>query len=231
MQTGIEAIINLEIMESVLNLKQCTETSDLVCIICLKPPQKNKKLSNGGEKAIESLRAAGSLRDKKYNPQFKGAIQRVQGLNVAAVTYHSSCYSTFTSKEMIKRLTDIEANLQNAGDRSQAVEIETKWDLCILCQEPQDRTSEHLRQISSDNKQQQLRDLAEWDINLKVRINNIDLIVNGVKYHTNCYNKRYREMAKGINQSTNPSSSNRALKELSAELHIGAGNGEVCSVL
>lgn len=219
-------------MESVLNLKQCSDTSAPVCLICQKPAPKGKKLSNGGEKAIQSLQSAASSRNLKYNPQYKGAIHRIEALDVVAITYHQSCYSTFTSKEMIKRLVDINLNLQNDENQSQAVETPTEWQRCIICQEPQGRNSEHLRQVSSENKQQQLRELAEWDANLNVRIGGVstDLILAGTKYHTNCYNKLYREKIKSTNESTQPKSSHRAFKELSAELHIAAENGKVCII-
>lgn len=225
-------------MEAILNLKGCSETSVSVCLLCLKPPPKGKKLSNGKDKSVRALQNSAALRKAKYDPERKGAINRIEKLSVSdRVSYHSSCYATFTSKDMIKRLPEINSNVRNVENNdvntNQADISETKWDQCILCQKPQERNSEHLRKITSESVQQKIRDLAEWDVHLNVRIGgpSTNLIAAKVQYHTNCYNKREREKIKLINESAKPKSSNLALQEISAELHITADKGEVRAVV
>lgn len=224
-------------MEAVLSLKGCSEISGSVCFICLGPPPKGKKLANGGDRSVPALKNAAALRKLKYDPKRRAAINRIEELNVNdRVSFHSSCYATFTSKEMIKRLPEINSNERNVDNNdvnTSHVDIsETKWDQCILCQNPQEHNSEHLRKITLESVQQKIRDLAEWDINLNVRIGGTSTnLIGKVHYHTNCQNKRHREQIKITNESVKPKSSNLALKEISAELHIAADKGEVRVVI
>lgn len=221
-------------MEAVLSLKECNETSAPTCVVCLETAPRGKELVKGGEKSVRSLQNSAALRKLKFNPKITGAINRIQELDTTNVRYHSNCYATFTSTVMINRLPDINPNFRsvennNVDNTAQANVAQTKWSECILCQEPQGRNSEHLRKISSENMQTKIRDLAEWDYNLKKRIDGSsnDLIAAKAMYHTNCLNKLDRQRMKDTNESAKAKSNNLALKEICAELYVAAEKGEV----
>lgn len=223
-------------MEAVISLKDSSESSTPICIICLKPASKGKKLPNGREQSVQSLKKSAAFRKLKYNPEYRGAINRIDELETSGVRYHSNCYATFTSTAMINRLTDINPNSvsvdvevfenNNVVSTGQTDLSHTKWNECILCQE---RKSEHLRQISTESMQQKIRDLAEGDVNLNKRIcgTSTDLISVKALYHTNCYNKFSREKMKTANQQVKGRSNKVALKEICSELYIAADKGQV----
>lgn len=226
-------------MESVFKLRSSEETTVPICIICQKPGKKSKKLSHGIEKSVESLKKAATLRTLKFNPENKGAINRIENIQASSVSYHATCYATFTSKEMINRLADINSNFGGVVPvvhnelevTAQSNSTTTKWTDCIFCQEPQEQCKEHLRKVSKISMAEKIKKLGETDSNLYARIGGglTDLIATKTMYHTPCLNKWTRDGEKVNNSSVSvKSQANLALKEICSELHIGAEKGEVC---
>lgn len=219
-------------MESILTLKAFDEEAGPICIICEKIAPKGTQLVDGGEKAIRSLQKAVKLRELKFDPKNRGAINRVKVIDTDTVRYHSNCFASFTSECMINRLTDLELNSQtveNNNVESTANANPTIWTECILCQVEK---KEHKRRITTAKKQQEIRDLAEADYSLNLRIggNSTDLIEKKTLYHTNCLNKFNRNKKNADKASVEAPSSNLALKEICAELYVAAEKGEVCTL-
>lgn len=94
------------IIEAVCGLKwihQPTNFHD--CFICQE--EKSDRLIKAGEQGLEALKCASLKRDKFCDRDNKHAIDRISDVplkDVNQLWWHKSCFSLFTSKNLIQRL-------------------------------------------------------------------------------------------------------------------------------
>ena len=121
------------------------------------------------------------------------------------LVWHRKCYSDFTHKGKIKRLTETVQSDNTSKRRRESSEgmlsgVSTSedcstrrstqpvnWDLCMFCQEPDGK--QRLISVSTFNVSKNILELSKLDNKMRFRLAGVkDLIAAEGKYHQNCRN-------------------------------------------
>ena len=157
--------------------------------------------------------------------------------NKEDITWHKSCYSSFTSQSNIykkerkksRNKSDLSKDESSANSTSGASTSKplrstvnpTNWNACFFCHDNECKTK--LSSVSTFKMSEQIITNAQYDYKLSVQISGIrDLIAQEAKYHAPCYMKFMRKTNKVKGESDQP---DFAMISLCDELQHVAGNG------
>ena len=184
-------------------------TSQEICILCGKEGEDcQQATARGLERAVEAANARRSFPDD----HFKEGIERlgkIAGersiLDHNTLHWHRSCYSEFTHKVKIERLTEkflntskrrksamkeqppsTSAQAENAPRSNRRSMTPIDWTLCIFCQTKKPKV-EPLISVTSFNVSNSILELSRLDNTMRVRLAGVnDLMAAEGKYHNKC---------------------------------------------
>jgi hypothetical protein len=136
------------------------------------------------------------------------------------LVWYRKCYSDFTHKDKIKRLTETVQSDNTSKRRRESSEgmpsgVSTSeacstrrttqpvnWDLCMFCHEPDGK--QRLISVSTFNVSKNILKLSKLDNKMRVRLAGVnDLIAAEGKYHENCRNDYSYSTSKTKKESEN----------------------------
>ena len=209
-----------------------------MCIIC-QTFVKSKKLSALGEDGCNKLLQAASDRWKRHDYSNIDVIDRLRLVDLKhlaqekSVKYHRPCYSSFTSAFHIAKL-----KLSSESHTDTSEEASTSYDsrpsrrslppldklLCIFCQQT---SREDLSQILTLSKSEKIMSLAQFDLQMRVRLAAMhDLVAEDCLYHPTCEKRFDRRFGKH-RESEDVTPHKLCLQKIAFELRLGFENLEI----
>ncbi len=218
------------------------------CVICNGPSKGDDILQEGTEQGLATLKeVTNARRNVTNNTSYNEAMDRIcivfgsaSGCN-PKLFWHRKCYSDFTHKGKIKRLSestskddtakrrkvssdDLSSRVSSAGacsTRRSAPPV--NWDLCMFCQNPDEKQC--LISVSTFNVSKSILESSKLDNKMRIRLAGVNyLIAAEGKYHQNCRNDYSYNTSKTKKEAKN---TDIALIFLCKELQYAAENEQV----
>ena len=205
-------------MEAACSLKRQRPVTLENCIICQE--DRHDKLVSPTDKGLSTLKDAAHSRKSFQDPDNRFAIERIVSVFNAnhelSMVWHKSCYSSFTSKAHISRLsksaqTSVKAaSIEDAAGPSSRPPSRSsrsstgeafKWEACIFCQNTD--AKDKLSSVTTFKMSDQILEASKYDQRLSVHLAGVsDLIASEGKYHVSCFVKFTRQSSKAKEQCT-----------------------------
>ena len=183
-------------MDVANTLKRCNPTSYELCIICQEC--NSQALLTASDQGKNKILEASNERQKLIDNKYYDAINRIIGISskihTLTLTWHKSCYSSFTSQTKISQLKQ---RLTQKTDEAPNVEIKqlpdlrssvqpVDWKQCMFCQ--QSESKRKLVSIKTVKVSTIILEAAAYSPNIKRRVATVDdLLAVNAKYHLSCY--------------------------------------------
>ena len=186
--------------EEDLCLAKCIKfTTDFTkCMKC--QTNMSSKLSTGTKEGLAKFIDATLIRKDEIHHHLKTKFDKIQDGSITT-KWHNNWYEAYTSKHNLQLLT-ININLQRPSTEHRSTENDQQeehcrrssvqpvhWSKCVFCEKYKHKGNTSLSQILTYTAEHNLKEATKVrsDIQMRCKINGVDLIAQEVKYHPSCF--------------------------------------------
>lgn len=180
-----------EILLSPVRKRRRPSTDYMQCIIC--QGDKPENFVNAGELGIKRIRRAAKQGTDSVSQRL---VADFENLVQEYVLYHKSCYSTYTSEIEVAESCSHDIFMSGPETRlSTDHAAQCNFDFCIFCQQEKKHNTKQTSTIETQGGALSISNIAKANLyqdeyrKVYLRINGVDLVAEGAKYHQRCRSK------------------------------------------